>query len=95
MTTFTEPVVRRLGPDDPRAPLIVLLHGRGADEGSILGLAGQCRHHVRLSSRRSVRAHYPRVSVAGLKDGLVPPLIQSCLFNEVAVQPPIASVCTL
>lgn len=40
MTSFTDPVVRRLGPDDPRQPLIVLLHGRGADEGSILGLAG-------------------------------------------------------
>ena len=39
MTSFTDPVVGWFGPDDARKPLIVLLHGRGADENSILGLA--------------------------------------------------------
>ncbi|TKG72815.1 alpha/beta hydrolase [Prauserella endophytica] len=36
---FPEPVVVTAGSTDPRAPLVVLLHGRGADEHSILGLA--------------------------------------------------------
>ncbi|SDK57424.1 phospholipase/carboxylesterase [Nocardioides sp. YR527] len=34
-----EPVVAWRSPDDPNHPLVVLLHGRGADEQSILGLA--------------------------------------------------------
>jgi phospholipase/carboxylesterase len=38
-TTFTEHVVARAGSTDPTAPLVVLLHGRGSDELSILGLA--------------------------------------------------------
>jgi phospholipase/carboxylesterase len=37
-TTFGPPVVRMAGSTDPAAPLVVLLHGRGADEASILGL---------------------------------------------------------
>ncbi|MFF5986775.1 alpha/beta hydrolase [Prauserella flavalba] len=37
--TFPEPVVVTAGSADPRAPLVVLLHGRGADENSIVGLA--------------------------------------------------------
>lgn len=37
--TFATPVVARTGSDEPSAPLVVLLHGRGSDEQSILGLA--------------------------------------------------------
>lgn len=40
MSTFPEPTVAWHGADDDAAPLVVLLHGRGADERSILGLAG-------------------------------------------------------
>ncbi|WP_141799271.1 alpha/beta hydrolase [Nocardioides sp. SLBN-35] len=39
MTLSPEPVVVRRGSDDPTAPVVVLLHGRGADEASIIGLA--------------------------------------------------------
>ncbi|GAA4101141.1 alpha/beta hydrolase [Nocardioides kongjuensis] len=38
MTSFPDPVVLRRGSDDPAAPVVVLLHGRGADEASIIGL---------------------------------------------------------
>ncbi|GAA3184833.1 hypothetical protein GCM10010531_43810 [Blastococcus jejuensis] len=38
-TAFTAPVVVTAGSTDPRAPLAVLLHGRGADEAAIIGLA--------------------------------------------------------
>ncbi|MBM7519945.1 alpha/beta hydrolase [Nocardioides nitrophenolicus] len=38
MTSFPDPVVLRRGSADPQAPLVVLLHGRGADEASIIGL---------------------------------------------------------
>ena len=38
MTTFAEPVVVHRGSTDAAAPLVVLLHGRGADEQSIAGL---------------------------------------------------------
>lgn len=38
-TTFAEPAVATHGSDDPAAPLVVLLHGRGADEREILSLA--------------------------------------------------------
>lgn len=34
-----EPVVAWQGPDEPHRPLVVLLHGRGADERGIIGLA--------------------------------------------------------
>jgi phospholipase/carboxylesterase len=39
MTTDTEPVAAWRGADDPAAPLVVLLHGRGSDEREIVGLA--------------------------------------------------------
>ena len=39
MTSFPEPVVLRRGSDDLTTPVVVLLHGRGADEASIIGLA--------------------------------------------------------
>lgn len=39
MNSHHEPVVAWRHPDDPSRPLVVLLHGRGADEQSILGLA--------------------------------------------------------
>jgi phospholipase/carboxylesterase len=38
-TTFSAPVVVTTGSTEPDAPLVVLLHGRGADETGILGLA--------------------------------------------------------
>lgn len=37
--TWPSPVVATAGSSDPAAPLVVLLHGRGADERSIIGLA--------------------------------------------------------
>jgi phospholipase/carboxylesterase len=39
MTSFAPPVVTAAGNADPRAPLVVLLHGRGSDEAGIIGLA--------------------------------------------------------
>jgi len=39
MTGFPTPVVASAGATDPRAPLVVLLHGRGSNEHDILGLA--------------------------------------------------------
>ena len=39
MSTFADPTVVWLSTDDPARPLVVLLHGRGADEAGILGLA--------------------------------------------------------
>ncbi len=39
MTAFAEPTVLRRGAEDPDAPLVVLLHGRGSDERDIIGLA--------------------------------------------------------
>ncbi len=38
-TAFSTPVVATYGSDDPAAPLVVLLHGRGSNEQDILGLA--------------------------------------------------------
>ena len=40
MSFSPNPVVAWAAPDDPARPLVVLLHGRGADETGILGLAG-------------------------------------------------------
>jgi phospholipase/carboxylesterase len=37
--TFAEPVVATYGSQDPSAPLVVLLHGRGSDERAIIELA--------------------------------------------------------
>jgi phospholipase/carboxylesterase len=39
MSTFPAPVVAALGSDDPAAPLVILLHGRGSHEQDIIGLA--------------------------------------------------------
>lgn len=39
MSGFPEPVVARRGAEDPDAPLVVLLHGRGSSERDIIGLA--------------------------------------------------------
>ena len=39
MTGFAERVVAWAGQDDPSRPLVVLLHGRGADEAGIIALA--------------------------------------------------------
>ncbi len=39
MTVFPDPVVVTAGSSDPAAPLVVLLHGRGSNEGDIIGLA--------------------------------------------------------
>lgn len=39
VTTFPSPVVASHGSEDPTAPLVVLLHGRGSTEREILGLA--------------------------------------------------------
>ena len=41
MTAFPEPTVASRGVDDPSAPLVVLLHGRGSSEVDIIGLADQ------------------------------------------------------
>ena len=52
--TLTEPVVAwATGADEPEHPLVVLLHGRGADERSILGLA---EHLPQRLSYAAVRA---------------------------------------
>ena len=40
-SSFGAPVVAYAGSADPHAPLVVLLHGRGADESTILGLAAE------------------------------------------------------
>lgn len=40
MSSFAPPAVAWAGPDDPSRPLVVLLHGRGADEAGIITLAG-------------------------------------------------------
>ena len=39
MSTFAEPTVAWSSPDDSTRPLVVLLHGRRADEAGIIGLA--------------------------------------------------------
>ncbi len=38
-TPFSTPVVATYGSDDPAAPLVVLLHGRGSGERDIVALA--------------------------------------------------------
>jgi len=38
-TTFPTPAVASAGGEDPAAPLVVLLHGRGSSETEILPLA--------------------------------------------------------
>jgi phospholipase/carboxylesterase len=39
VTAFAEPTVLWRGAENPEAPLVVLLHGRGSDERDIIGLA--------------------------------------------------------
>lgn len=41
MSTFPAPVVALYGSTDPRAPLVVLLHGRGSNETDFIALASQ------------------------------------------------------
>jgi phospholipase/carboxylesterase len=53
MTDFPSPTAAWARPDDPTLPLVVLLHGRGADEVSILGLA---EHLPAGASYAAVRA---------------------------------------
>lgn len=43
-TVLAPPVVARWGQADPSQPLVVLLHGRGATEQDIVGLAAQLPH---------------------------------------------------
>jgi phospholipase/carboxylesterase len=53
---FAVPTVAWQSPDDADRPLVVLLHGRGADERSIIGLA---RHLPASASYAAVRAPIP------------------------------------
>ena len=53
MTTFGPPTVAWHGGDDAARPLVVLLHGRGADERGIIGLA---EHLPAGTSYAAVRA---------------------------------------
>lgn len=51
--SFPAPAVAWHTPDDPRLPLVVLLHGRGSRETDIIGLAG---HFPAGASYAAVRA---------------------------------------
>ncbi|WP_225754982.1 alpha/beta hydrolase [Actinotalea sp. Marseille-Q4924] len=53
MTAFPQPTVAWAHADEPDRPLVVLLHGRGADEAGIVGLAG---HLPPTASYAAVRA---------------------------------------
>jgi phospholipase/carboxylesterase len=53
VTDFAAPVVATAGSPDPAAPLVVLLHGRGATEQDILGLADRL---PRTAAYAAVRA---------------------------------------
>ena len=53
MTAFPAPVVATYAADDPTAPLVVLLHGRGSNEQEIIGLAERL---PRTASYAAVRA---------------------------------------
>lgn len=56
MSSFPDPTVVWHTQDDPDRPLVVLLHGRGADEAGIIGLA----HHLPAGpSYAAVRAPIP------------------------------------
>ncbi len=52
-TAFGEPVVARYGADDPHAPLVVLLHGRGSNEQEILTLAAHLPGGVEYAAVRA------------------------------------------
>lgn len=56
MSSFAEPVVAWHSADDADRPLVVLLHGRGADEAGIIGLAD---HLPAGPSYAAVRAPIP------------------------------------
>jgi phospholipase/carboxylesterase len=53
VTGFPAPVVATAGSDDPTAPLVVLLHGRGSDEREILALADALPRHVAYAAVRA------------------------------------------
>jgi phospholipase/carboxylesterase len=53
MSTFPDPTVAWQRPDEPGQPLVVLLHGRGADESGIISLA---EHLPTGASYAAVRA---------------------------------------
>ncbi len=52
-TTFGDPVVAHYGADDPHAPLVVLLHGRGSNEQEILTLAAHLPGGVEYAAVRA------------------------------------------
>jgi phospholipase/carboxylesterase len=52
-TAFGDPVVARHGADDPSAPLVVLLHGRGSNEQEILSLAPHLPSGVEYAAVRA------------------------------------------
>ena len=52
-TVFGDPVVARHGADDPFAPLVVLLHGRGSNEQEILSLAPHLPSGVEYAAVRA------------------------------------------
>ncbi|MFP5315127.1 MAG: alpha/beta hydrolase [Actinomycetes bacterium] len=56
MSSFPEPIVAWHSADDADRPLVVLLHGRGADEAGIIGLAD---HLPSGASYAAVRAPIP------------------------------------
>lgn len=53
MVDFSAAVTASAGSTDPAAPLVVLLHGRGADERSILALAGHLPAGFRYTAVRA------------------------------------------
>src|SRR3954471_23512358 len=53
MTDLPPPVVVTAGTEDSAAPLVVLLHGRGASEQDIIGLAGQLPRHASYAAVRA------------------------------------------
>lgn len=57
--TYPAPVVATAGSADPKAPLVVLLHGRGSNERDILGLAGALPEGAAYAA---VRAPSPRAA---------------------------------
>lgn len=53
MNAFADPVVVTAGSSDPAAPLVVLLHGRGADERSIAALADHLPQELAYAAVRA------------------------------------------
>ena len=52
-STFTGPVALTTGSRTVDAPLVVLLHGRGSDERSIIGLASALPHDAEYVALRA------------------------------------------